>query len=77
MGLTAEPTVPAIHPVILERMQQKLHPVDFTRESNLYDAGYEQAKRDILRHLEAALNKPLPAYTPPEDSRRAKVWWEW
>jgi len=75
MGLTAEPTVPAIHPVILERLQAKLHPVDFNRDSNLYDAGYEQAKRDIIRFLEQALNKPLPAFVPNENKSRSEKWW--
>jgi len=56
--LTRQPVTAAIHPELLDRLNQALTPVDFTEDSTLYNVGYEQAKTDFKRLLNYHLNRP-------------------
>jgi len=78
MTLTSQPTIPPIHPDLLERLLQSLHEADFNSDSTLYHVGYQQAQRDFKRLLERHLNKPLPEAGPPPvpAKQTRKSWWQ-
>lgn len=78
MTLTAEPTIPPIHPELLEKLLLSLTVSPFTEKSTVYHIGYAQAQRDFRYILEFHLNQPLPHQLPKvaEENVVAKRWWE-